>query len=304
MYNYKTGLIGAGKVGCSIAIGLKKKNIELSGIYTKSQGSLDYLNDKLNTNFRNDLENTVESSEVIFIATSDSELEYITRQIINLKEISIKGKCFFHLSGALDSDELNLLNWQGAFTGSLHPIQTFANKKEGWKGLENIYFGFEGSLEARKIAAKFATLFEGYILLIKKDAKRLYHIAACFISNYLVSLAYTSEKLFELAGIDKKVGLDAFEPLVKNTLENIYKMGTVNALTGPVSRGDINTIAEHISSLHKNNSDLLDLYNSLGKITTEIAYKKKTIDKYSLEKMNTMFSKKDVTNENKIDEEE
>jgi predicted short-subunit dehydrogenase-like oxidoreductase (DUF2520 family) len=290
LYKYKTGLIGAGKVGCSIAIGLKNKGIMLSGVYTKSIGSLDYLNDKLDTNFKNDLEYLLKNSEVIFIAVSDSELEYITKYIISFtKNCSIKGKYFYHLSGALDSDALNLLSWQGAYTGSLHPIQTFANKRDGFKGLEGIYYGFEGSIEARKISVDFVKLFNGNVLLIKKEAKRLYHVAACFISNYLVSLAYASEELFEMAGIDKTIGLEAFEPLVKKTLENIYKMGTVNSLTGPISRGDVNTIAEHLNSLYKSNPKILDLYRSLGNITAEIAYEKKTIDKYKLENIKSMF---------------
>jgi predicted short-subunit dehydrogenase-like oxidoreductase (DUF2520 family) len=291
VYNYKTGLIGAGKVGCSIAIGLKKLGIDLTGIYTKSLGSLDYINDKLDMCFKNDIESTVNLSEVIFIAASDSEIEYITKQIICISErYSIKGKYFFHLSGALDSDELNLLSWQGAYTGSLHPISTFADKKNGWKALDKIYYGFEGSLEAEKVATQFVNLFNGNILIIKKEAKRLYHIAACFISNYLVTLAYVSEELFEISGIDSKAGLEAFEPLIKKTLENIYKMGTINSLTGPISRGDVNTIAEHVGALRKSDSKLLNLYNELGKITAEIAYKKKTIDKYKLDKLDRMFS--------------
>ena len=187
----KIGIIGGGKVGCGLAIALQVKGYDMTGVYSKSEESANYLNNKLKLSLRNELKEVVINSEIIFITTSDKEIRNIAELII--EEVSkkhIANKIFFHCSGALSSEELSTLSLHGAFTGSFHPIQTFADKETGWKGLKNIYFGFEGSNEAKKYAEEIAKALDCSLLVIERDAKVLYHTAACILSNYMVTLFY------------------------------------------------------------------------------------------------------------------
>lgn len=286
----KIGIIGAGKVGCSIIIGLSMKGIDLGGVYTRTSGTVDYINEFTGKLYVNDLDSVILNSNVIFITVSDLELEFITKQIVNNSEkLPIKGKIFFHCSGALSSDELNLLSWQGAHTASFHPIQTFPDRKESWKNLENIYFGFEGSENAYEKAENFARLFNSRILKIEKKNKSLYHIAACFLSNYMVTIFYTANEMLKKAGIDDNDSIRAFTPLINKTLRNIFNIGVLEALTGPISRGDINVLIDHMKSLKIAAPEFIDLYKSLGEVTCEIALKNKSIDKHKLDSIKSMF---------------
>ena len=101
--------------------------------------------------------------------------------------------------------------------------------------------------------------------------------AAVFACNYLVALMDIAMKLAELAQIDPSIAWSAFEPLVLSTIENIAEIGTAQALTGPIARGDIETIAGHIEKLESVEPSLTLVYNIMGCHTVDIAMRKGTI---------------------------
>lgn len=275
----KVGIIGAGKVGCSFAIALMQKGFRISEIYSRNAQEVQLFADKMCQCFSNDLYQLLETSDLILVTVTDSNISNVAEMIAALDDApSLEGKVFLHCSGALTSCELMALASLGAETGSLHPVQTFADKENSWRGLEGIYYGFEGSSGALQYAQEIVSIFNGTLLHIKPAAKKLYHAAACVISNYTVSLSYAACKLLEQAGIDGQAGIKALMPLLRNTVENIDNMGVAAALTGPISRGDINTVAEHINAMGTDNSNVLELYKSAGRLAMEIALNKGSID--------------------------
>lgn len=275
----KVGIVGAGKVGHALGIGLMKKGIEISGLYSRSQDSFYTLNTSSNGSLENSLVNTVVNSDVIFITTSDQVIKDMALRIARLDcQIDWHAKTFLHCSGALTSEELGEIREKGAEIGSFHPIQTFANKQTSWMALEMIYFGFEGTAGAKLVAEKIAHVFQGTLLMVEKDAKELYHAAACILSNYTVTLSYIAEKLFAKAGISQTEGLKGFMPLVERTIANIKESGSVASLTGPVSRGDVETIERHLEKIKAAAPQYLEVYSALGVITADTALEKGSIE--------------------------
>ena len=286
----KVGIVGAGRVGCAIAIALKQKGYIISGIYSKSADSSNYLNNVLDLTLSNELIDTVINSEVIFITTSDKAIRDIVDQIANQKQnLDISCKTFFHCSGALSSEEMNVLSQMGAYVGSLHPIQTFADKENGWKGLQDIYFGFEGDDKAKIFAEEIVKVLNSRMIIIDKDAKVLYHTAACILSNYMATLSFMAEGLFEKIGLNHEIGLKAFMPLMEKTLNNIKENGSLKALTGPISRGDYSVIERHLKELEEKSPDLSDAYKILGLKTVEAASKKGSLDNEGIRKLKELF---------------
>jgi predicted short-subunit dehydrogenase-like oxidoreductase (DUF2520 family) len=282
----KVGIIGAGKLGCSIAIGLQNSGFEITGVCSKSQESHKYLADRLNISVDNSLAKTVKDSEVVFITVPDGEIEKVALQISSMvPDTDIYRKTFFHCSGALTSDVLSQIAKQGGYTGSFHPIQTFADRESGWGGLQNIYFGFEGDREAENCATIIVNAFNGNIISVKKENKPLYHAAACILSNYMVTLSFAAGELFENIGIDPVVGIRAFKPLIDKTLDNISRLGIKGALTGPISRGDSGVIGEHLKALEEKKPDLINIYKALGNKTVELAIEKGSITTENAEKL-------------------
>lgn len=275
----RVGIIGAGKVGCSLALGLSEKGFDISGVYSRNPESAKFLCEKLNLPFDNNLVSTVRNSELIFITVTDTQIETVSSEIEKkCDNLDICCKAFIHCSGAITSESLKFIKEKGGHTASLHPIQTFADKSEGFKGLEGIYFGFEGDLESRKLADIIVKAFNGSMLTIEKDNKPIYHAATCILSNYVVALAYLTGNLFEKIGIDSTIGIKAFTPLIERTVKNIGSLGSENSLTGPISRGDYNVLMAHIKSLKDKSPETVEVYAILGKIALELALKKGSIN--------------------------
>jgi predicted short-subunit dehydrogenase-like oxidoreductase (DUF2520 family) len=267
------GIIGAGRVGCSLAVGLYKKGYAISGVYSRTRESADFLKSLIGLELPYDIKALIDESDIIFITVPDMELEQAVKSICTADTKSLTGKIFLHCSGAETSDVLAPLKEFDALTGSLHPIQTFADKASGYKGLKNIYFSFEGDNGAFEICKRIVTSLESKLLKIEKDSKALYHAAACIISNYMVTLSNVAEDMLEKAGIDRDIALKAFEPLMNNTVKNIQKLGSIKALTGPVSRGDISTLEEHLKEINNKCPGDSDLYKVLLRHTADIAFK-------------------------------
>lgn len=107
-------------------------------------------------------------------------------------------------------------------------------------------------------------------LQISPEAKPLLHAAAVVASNYIVVLADLVTKIAPEAEISESVALQALTPLMQNTLQNINELGVTDALTGPIARGDIETIRTHLSLL-KEKPELLSLYKTLGRGAANIS---------------------------------
>lgn len=284
------GIIGLGKLGCSLAIGLKKEGFTISGLCSKSINSLQFANEILGTNFENNLFDTVKNSSIVFITVSDSAISSVASETsYNLGNEDIKDKVFIHCSGALSTSVLEPLAYKGGHIASLHPIQTFADKEMGWKGLYSIYYGFEGSNYAYESIKPIIISFKGKILNIEKKDKPIYHAAACIVSNYLVTLAYIGGYLFETLGLEFDEGVEALKPLMDKTKSNIDSLGAINALTGPISRGDAETVENHIKAIQEKAPKILNAYKALGKITIEIGLENGTINIEDAERLNKLL---------------
>ena len=117
----------------------------------------------------------------------------------------------------------------------------------------------------------------GIPIFISPAQKPLYHAAACFASNYLVSLLNVVESIYESIGISKTNARKAYLPLIYGTLKNVENAGSIQALTGPIARGDAGTIKKHIAAIGKTQPQYSSLYSALGLVTTDIARKKGTL---------------------------
>ena len=281
----KIGIIGAGRVGTAFALALSGSEAEVSGVCSRSVQAVDWISSKLERSYDNDIAAAIKEAEVILLTVPDSAIAGLAVEIHTACASAIGGKTFLHCSGALTSAELEPLSRNGGYTGSLHPIQTFASKEDGWKGMSGIFFGYEGCARAREKALRLVNILDGTLLDIKPEAKPLYHAAACILSNYTAALSHVTGMLLDAAGTGKAVGIKAFMPLLRNTVENIAAQGSLNALTGPIARGDGLTVAGHLKALDGGYGDIPELYRVLGRITVRMAVEKGSIDEAKAERL-------------------
>lgn len=294
VFGMNIGIIGAGKLGSALAIALSKSDFHISGVFSKSRESCQSLCEKIGMVMENSFDKVVLNSEIIFLSVPDNYIDSVAQKIAAyFKPELIKGKVFFHLSGALTSEVLKPLENMGAFTGSFHPIQTFADRDNGWQKLYNCFFGFEGCGKAGEYAKTIVDRLNGRLILIRKEQKTLYHAAACMISNYSVTLFYIMRQMLIKTGMDEEEAVKAFMPLLKNTVSNIERLGDIDALTGPVSRGDYKVVSQHLESLSNEMPEFEDIYRLLGRETVKIALQKGTINEDGALKLNKVLGDKE-----------
>lgn len=154
-----------------------------------------------------------------------------------------------HLSGALGTDPLAPLLAAGYGTGTLHPLQTLADPVLGARQLQGVFFSLSGDPAALAVGRRLIHYLGASPLAIPVSRRPLYHAAAVLASNYLAGLIAAAGRLMAGAGVAEDEALRAILPLARGSLENLERMGPVQALTGPVSRGDLETIHLHLRTL-------------------------------------------------------
>ena len=172
---------------------------------------------------------------------------------------------------------------QGALIGCAHPLQSFATFDDASAAMPGSVFGITpgpGSLQALEVLVE---LLGGTSVLVDDQNKALYHAAAVIASNYLVAVEDMAVQVLTSAGFDRESALGALQPLVSGTMNNIRARGTTGALTGPIVRGDVDTVRAHVEALRSLTGTELHLYRSLGRHALEIARRRDTLDAETIE---------------------
>ncbi|MFC1575132.1 Rossmann-like and DUF2520 domain-containing protein [Gemmatimonadota bacterium] len=159
------------------------------------------------------------------------------------------GCVVFHLSGSLGTDPLAPLLTQGYGVGTLHPLQTLADSILGAEQLGGCYFAVSGEPDALSVARRILHHLGSTAITIPVARRPLYHAAAVFASNYLTGLIAAAGRLMAQAGVSDEEALEAILPMARGSLENLARLGPVGALTGPVARGDVETVRLHLRTL-------------------------------------------------------
>lgn len=268
---YKISIIGAGKVGTTLAYLLKQAGYSIGGMSCRREEAARRAAEFICGGIPcRDNGEAVGDSDIILITTPDQAIGPAARQLAGAR-IDWKGRIAYHCSGCLSSDVLSPLAEVGSAIGSLHPLHTFAQPAQTvsrWKGC---YFFIEGDARARQVALEMVAAIGGKGMVISPQQKPLYHASATMASNYLVSLIWLSLLLWEKIGIPFSEGISALMPLIKGTIEDVEKLGVASALTGPVVRGDLQTVKTHLQSLREADRMAWQLYRKLGAVTAELA---------------------------------
>lgn len=282
----KVAVIGIGRLGSALVQALYKSHYNIVRLIDQNLSRAERVSKLVGAEICSEDIFDLKEVDIIFICVPDDAIDSIILKLKNYFEQKHSVKFVFHCSGALTSDVFDPLRTYGAACASFHPIQTFAGKVDDWKKLQNIYFGLEGDLLAIKKAANIIKHFNSHQIIIPKEFKNLYHLACTLASNYMVSLMVPVIAILKKLNISEQEILTMLNPLLSTTLSNLKESGIEEALTGPVSRGDVATIKKHIETLSNN----LPFYESMYKLHGKILLDLKSVrDKISDEKYDDMM---------------
>ncbi|MFO8111778.1 MAG: Rossmann-like and DUF2520 domain-containing protein [Desulfosalsimonadaceae bacterium] len=272
-------IIGCGRAGTAFARALSDAGYTPSGFASRSLSSARRVSDIAGYQGANvstfPWEVTGEA-DFVLVTTPDDVIRH-TAEDMAVHAGMKKGAAAFHCSGALSSTELASLADAGFQTGSIHPLQSFGAAPYGKNPFEGIMMGIEGDREAVERARIMAEALGATPFQIDTAGKMIYHAAAVVASNYLVTLMKSAMALLGASGVDPEKGFAILKPLIMGTLGNIENSGPVDALTGPIVRGDTAIVRAHVATIRRDTPQMLALYQLLGKHTVEIASERGSI---------------------------
>ncbi|UTW46066.1 DUF2520 domain-containing protein [bacterium SCSIO 12696] len=265
-------IIGAGRLGKSLAkLWHSKGLVKIARVCNRSRESAQEATHFIGAGTAADNLATLPPATLWLVATADGEIEAVAKQLAS-HNIVTRGDVVFHCSGSLSSGCLTSLRNQGAHTASVHPIHSFADPQTTQQTFAGTHCACEGDEDAlRRITPLFERIGGNTFTLASSTRKALYHSATVMACNYLVTLQESALSMLQQAGIERKKGLELLAPIVRQTADNIATKGTVSALTGPLARGDSNTIRQHIAAMQQFSPEQLGLYQQLGKHTLSLA---------------------------------
>lgn len=262
----KIGFIGAGKVGSSLGKYFSDSGTVV-GYSSRSAESARFAAEFTSSKFYDSAAALVSDCDVIFITTPDDVIHQVWDE---LKKLPISDKTICHCSGSLSSSVFSGIEQTGAYGLSVHPLQAISDRENSVHLLKDCVFTVEG--DERKIGELKAFLggFGNIVKTISAKDKTLYHAAAVFVSNLPIALTQIGTDILKRCGFDDESARKALAPLIVGSANNAAQKGAVKALTGPVERGDAETVAAHLGAINEKEKEVyLLLTNKLVEIASE-----------------------------------
>ncbi len=282
-------IIGAGRVGSSIGFLLQRAGFLVVSVVTRSRESAESAAAFIGAGEpTTDVAQAAANAGIILITTPDRAIRETCDSIAasGIRQDSI----VVHTSGAHSLDLLSSARARGAYRAVLHPLQSLASREQGIKTLPGSYFRIEADPAALIMVKEIMKALGGIELVMPKwtsdtDSSALYHAGAVVVSNYFVALVDYGLKFYQALGAEKKEALKAVLPLIRGTLHNIESLGIPDALTGPIMRGDIETVRSHLSAMGNRTPELAGLYKQLARHTVAVARDKGSITEITAAEM-------------------
>jgi predicted short-subunit dehydrogenase-like oxidoreductase (DUF2520 family) len=259
----KIAIVGPGRLGRALTLELKRTGYTISEIVSRSSAASRQnarelarkVGARASTGAKAHLD-----ADIVWFCVPDREIAAASRQLAST--VDWKSKTAFHSSGALPSTELNILRRQGAAVASVHPLMTFVSGSI--PSLKKVPFAVEGDAMAVRAARRIVRNLGGEAFTIRQEHKAAYHAWGAFASPLLVATLVTAEHLARTDGLSAVEARKKMLPIVRQTIANYEALGPVGAFSGPIVRGDAETVRKHLMVL-RNVPEARDVYLALAR---------------------------------------
>lgn len=256
-------LIGAGRVGRTLAkLWHEKQIFSIDQVITRSLESATAAAAFIGSG-KPALLGTVSASEVFLLATPDDQISSACQALCQTRTV-LSGSVVFHCSGLLSSTALQPATKAGAFTASVHPLKSFASPSGAAVTFSGTYCAYEGDPQALSMLLPAFRSLGAQLLPLSAEKKPLYHAAAQMVCGHLVSLLDCGFTLMESSGTTPGQARALLASLIRETVENVLRLGPQAALTGPIARGDLHTVTQHVHAIERTRPEFSPIYRELG----------------------------------------
>jgi predicted short-subunit dehydrogenase-like oxidoreductase (DUF2520 family) len=261
----RVGVIGAGRVGAVLASALRSAGHQVVAVGGESNASRTRIETMLPGVPVAKPTAVAKAADLLLLTVPDDALDNVVRMLVASGAIH-SGQYVVHTSGRHGLEILEPAAAIGARPIAMHPAMTFTGTDLDLPRLADCAFGVTAAPAERPVAAQLVDDFRGRIVWIDEENRTLYHVALAHGANHLVTLVSEAMELLRSAGSDDPAA--TLRPLLSAALDNTLTYGDA-ALTGPIMRGDVETVRAHLASIALNKPSTLESYVAMARATTE-----------------------------------
>ena len=264
------GFVGAGVLGSGLALALSAAGWRVNAIASRTYASAERAASLIDgCAVLETAQQVADACDLVFITTPDSAISEVARTVNWRQDQGVT-----HCCGAASIELLDAAANAGAAVGAMHPFQTFAaidGPEQAAERLRGVTFAISATGWLGEFLPGLAESLGGRGIEIPDELRPLYHASAVLSCGYLATLLDAAVGLWTSMGFTEEDGVRAAVPLARATIEAIERQGPANAVTGPVVRGDADTVAAHLELLSQHAAHLLPLYRQLTEASLPLA---------------------------------
>jgi predicted short-subunit dehydrogenase-like oxidoreductase (DUF2520 family) len=284
-------IMGAGVVGTALAARLVRAGVPVAGLHGRQVELSDAASAVSGVlASTGEIPEIFSESEVIIISVRDERIPEVAERLVREKRLR-PDQVVLHTSGANASAQiLSAVRPHVRAVGTLHPLVSFADPHVAVEQIRHIAFGLEGDQPAVDVATRLVRALGATAVYLKAENMPLYHVGAVIAANYVVALADMAQGLLAKAGVPQEQALPALIPLLSSVVHNLAHLGLPGALTGPVERGDVSSVEQHLRTLEAKAPEMLELYRLLGRDVLRLARLKRPLDPAAAGRLEALFA--------------
>jgi predicted short-subunit dehydrogenase-like oxidoreductase (DUF2520 family) len=265
-------IVGAGRVGKTLGELLRRRGWRVAALVTRSSATARAAVRAVGAGTpQARLASEIFNSNFVLVTVPDASIAPVAAQLARICGPACRGKIVLHTSGALDRSVLVPLARRGAFTGSLHPMQTFTGRAV--PNLKGVVFAIEGDARASRAASQIARQLGGIPVRIGSSGKPAYHAAGALVAGHALALLEAATRILVAQGFSRRRAIATLLPLTRQMLENFERVGPRAAWTGPIARGDFAVVAKHAKALGRFPREFADAYVALARLGARVLAK-------------------------------
>lgn len=241
----RIGILGAGRAGCSLAAALGDAGHEVAVHWTRSASSAEAARAEGFQVSAGALPEALRTCSLVFLAVADGVVGRLA-DVLTATGALAPGVMAAHMAGSLDLTPLEPLRRAGHPVGSLHPLLSLASRRSSIRGGTAAIDSSDSELDSTLVTLAQAV---GLHVIRPAGDRARYHAAACLVGNYPQMLMEAGVRLLRAGGLDESQARQALAPLLESATRNAAQWPAIDALTGPVARGDVDTVRRHLAAL-------------------------------------------------------
>jgi predicted short-subunit dehydrogenase-like oxidoreductase (DUF2520 family) len=278
----RINIIGCGRAAGSLArLWVQAGSVSIGNIMNRSEPSSQKAVEKIGAGTPVKYLDDMGRADYWLIGTSDDQVLTVARQMASHEQLTA-GSLVFHLAGRFGLDVLRPLELGSISLAALHPVRSLTDSALSLDDFAGTACLAEGSDAALKRLQPLITSIGGTWLPVQAIDRGLYHASVSIISNITKAVAWKAQKWQRRAGLPEETAKTVTHQLLQSTMADLFRSGARQSITGPVVRGDTQTIEAHIDAIKATHPEDIEVYRVLARTVLELAQERGDLDEKTM----------------------